>query len=81
MATRSFPQVAYDGRLMAEDAAVKGLDAKDLAARSGGELSLRTVYRFLSNDVQTPRTARILARLIGRPVGRYVIRSGSRAVA
>lgn len=79
MATRSLPQVAYDGRLMLEDAATKGLDPKSLARKSRG-ISLRTVYRFLSNQVQTTATAKELARVIGRPVGRYVIRS-QRAVA
>lgn len=80
MATRSLPQIAYDGRLMAEDAAVKGLEPKDLAVRSRGQLALKTVYRFLGNEVQTGRTAKILAHIIGRPVSRYVIRTARPAV-
>jgi len=60
---------------MTEDAAFKGLDARKLAQLSDGRISLRTVYRFLSNQVQTVTTATELARLIGRPVGRYVLRA------
>lgn len=78
MATRSLPTVTYDGRLLLEDAAAKGLEPKDLADKSKGKLSLRTVYRFLSNEVQTGRTARILASIVGRPVGRYLVRSSRR---
>lgn len=83
MATRSLPKVEYDGRLMLEDAAAKSLDAKKLAALTKGKdrLSLRTVYRFLSGNVQTANTARVLAAVIGRPVARYIIRSRSEAVA
>jgi len=59
---------------MLEDAASKGMDPKALARKCEG-ISLRTIYRFLSNQVQTTHTANELARVIGRPVGRYVIRS------
>lgn len=83
MATRSLPKVVYDGTLMLEDAASKGLDPKKLAAATKGKdrLSLRTVYRFLSNEVQTPNTARILAAVIGRSVARYIVRSRQEAIA
>lgn len=81
MATRLVPRVAYDGRLMAEDAAAKGLGPQELADKTLGKLSQRTVYRFLSNEVQTNRTARVLAGVLGRNVARYVIRSRSQAVA
>lgn len=80
MATQ-VPQVAYDGQLMAEDAASDGLGAKELAGLTQGKLSQRTVYRFLANEVQTNRTATILADVLKRPVGRYVIRSRESAVA
>lgn len=83
MATRSLPKVVFDGRLMLEDAAAKNLDPKQLASRAKGKdrLSLRTVYRFLSGEVQTQNTARILARIIGRPVSRYIVRSPSQSEA
>jgi hypothetical protein len=66
---------------MTEDAAAKGLEPKDLARLARGRLSLRTVYRFLSNEVQTGRTAKELAKIVNRPVSRYVIRTASQAVA
>lgn len=81
MATRSQPRITYNGQLMAEDAASKGFDAKKLAKLSDGRLSLRTIYRFLSNEVQTVTTANELARIIGRPVSRYVVRSEERVPA
>lgn len=80
MAAR-LPRVAYDGQLMTEDAASKGLDARALAAKVSGKLSMRTVYRFLSNEVQSSATAVLLADAIGYDVGRYVIRSRSEAAA
>lgn len=78
MATRT-PRVAFDGRLMAEDAAAKKLDAKKLALKT--RLGLRTVYRFLSGEVQTQTTANALAKAIGQDVARYVIRTRREAMA
>lgn len=77
MATRSLPRVTFNGQLLLEDAAAKGLDAKALAQKTTGKnrLSLRTVYRFLSGEVQTSRTANILASVIGKPVSRYIVRT------
>lgn len=71
---RSLPRVAYDGKLMAEDVAEKGWEPRDLARRAKG-ISLRTVYRFLSGEVQTAHTAKELARVIEQPISRYLIRS------
>lgn len=81
MATQALPQVAYDGQLMAEDAASVGLGPRELADKTRGKLSQRTVYRFLANEVQTNRTAKILAGVLKRSVGRYVIRSRQHALA
>jgi hypothetical protein len=78
---RTLPRVAYDGRLMAEDAAAKGLEPRDLVNTLRGHVSQRTIYRFLSNDVQSGRTAKLLAEAIGHDVSRYVIRSRSEAIA
>lgn len=80
MATRRLPRVAYDGQLMAEDAAGKGWGPQELAAQTIGQVSQRTVYRFLSNEVQTVTTAKALAAALGRPVSRYLLRE-SRKVA
>lgn len=74
MATRSLPKVTYDGQLLAEDAAEKGWEPRDLARKARG-LSERTVYRFLSGEVQTPHTAKELARVVGQPISRYLIRA------
>lgn len=75
MAMRSIPRVRYNGQLLMEDAAAAGLDAKALADRANGALTLRTIYRFLSGEVQTVQTANVLAAVLGQPVGRYVARS------
>lgn len=80
MATRSMPRVAFDGQLMAEDAAVKGWGPQELAAKTRGKLSQRTVYRFLSNEVQTTRTAKILASVLGYSIRRYLISASRSAV-
>ena len=52
---------------------MKGLDLDDLARKSGK--SSRTVYRFISGDVQTPETATKLAAALGNRVSRYLIRA------
>lgn len=75
MATHSLPKVTYDGQRMAEDAAAQGLGARELADKTRGKVSERTVYRFLSGEVQTVETAKILARVLGRRVARYIVRA------
>lgn len=79
MAIRLLPRVAYNGQLMAEDAASKGWGPRELASLANGALSQRTVYRFLSNEVQTVATATVLAGLLDKPVERYIVRSSSSA--
>lgn len=81
MSTRSTPKVSYDGRLMTEDAASMNLGPQQLADLTNGQVAKRTVYRFLSNQVQTRRTAGILASVLCQDVARYVIRSRTSAAA
>lgn len=64
---------------MTEDAAVKGWGPQELAAQLRGVVSQRTVYRFLSNEVQTVATARAIASVLGYSIRRYLI--SSKAVA
>lgn len=73
MATTSMPRLQFDGRKLYEDAVAKGLDIPALVQRSGK--SQRTVYRFITGDIQSTDTAQALARAIGYSVSRYLIRS------
>ena len=78
MAT-NLPRASFNGQLVVDDMAAKGWEIKDLAREA--EVSLRTAYRFLCGELQTVYTAKQIARALGRPVGRYLIRSGSQAVS
>ncbi len=79
MATRRrLPTVTFDGDLMTRDAAGKGWGPQQLADATPG-ISQRTVYRFLSNEVQTVTTAKALAKALGYSVRRYLI--SAKAVA
>jgi len=63
----------FNAQLLAEDLALKGWTAYDLAKKAG--VSDMTVYRFLRGDHQTPITARKLAKAMSRPLARYLISS------
>jgi transcriptional regulator with XRE-family HTH domain len=65
------PRVSFNTQLMAEDMVIKGLNKLDLAQRAG--VADMTVIRFLRGESQTARTAKKLARALGRPVERYIV--------
>lgn len=61
----------YDVALIEDDMARKGWLSTDLAKAAG--LADMTIGRFLKAEVQTARTAKKIARALGRPVSRYYI--------
>jgi plasmid maintenance system antidote protein VapI len=67
------PTATFDGQLMAEDMAAKGLNRIGLAKRA--KVADMTVIRFLRGDIQTPTTALKLAKALGHPVRRYIVSS------
>lgn len=69
----------YNVELLRDDLALKGWRASDLARRAG--VSDMAVSRFLRREAQNPRTVKKLAKALGRPLGRYLIRSSDKAVA
>lgn len=80
MAMNSLPSVRFNTQLMTEDMAAKGWEIKDLAAQTSN-ISLRTAYRFFTGELQTIRTARSLAAVLGQPIDRYLIRASDSAEA
>jgi hypothetical protein len=69
----------FNTALLAEDIALRGWLPIDLARKAG--VADMTVYRFLSGEVQTARTAKKLAEAMGYSVRRYLISSRTKAVA
>lgn len=65
------PVVRFNGQLMAEDMAIKGLSKLELALKAG--VSDMTVIRFLRGERQTGKTARKLASALGYSVRRYLL--------
>jgi predicted transcriptional regulator len=74
MAT-NLPRVTFNGQLVAEDMAAKAWEIKDLAREAN--ISLRTAYRFISGELQTITTGRQIARALGKPISRYLIRAAA----
>lgn len=70
-------RVTYDTALMNEDAAARGWNQVDLARVTG--LHKATVARFFCGEVQTPKTAKLLADALGRTPRRYLVREKGRA--
>lgn len=62
--------IRFDGSKAAYDMTAKGWEIADLARHS--RLSTRTVYRFISGEVQTSKTARAIAKALGFSVRRYL---------
>lgn len=79
MATNPMPRLQFDGRKLYEDAVAKSLDIAGLVERSGR--SQRTVYRFITGELQTAETAKALAKAVGYSVSRYLIRTSEGATA
>lgn len=71
----------FNAALLAEDVALRGWLPIDLARRA--DVSDMTVYRFLSGERQTARSAKKLAEALGYTVRRYLVSRAvsSRAVA
>lgn len=63
--------IRFDGGKVAVDMALKGWEVPDLAARAG--VSIRTIYRFIGNEKQTPKTAKKIAAALGFSIRRYLI--------
>jgi transcriptional regulator with XRE-family HTH domain len=78
MATTA-PRFTYDAALMAEDLAGRGWTPKDLAKRA--KVADVTVYRFLSGEFQTPKTAKKLAAALGYTSPRRYLVSGRTVAA
>lgn len=69
---------AFNVALIRDDMTALGLNIVALARRA--HLSHMTVSRFLSEERQTAKSAKKIARALGHDVDRYLIRS-SEAVA
>lgn len=73
----------FNAELLTDDIALRGWLPVDIARLAG--VSDMTVYRFLSGERQTARTAKKLADALGYSVRRYYIASArsrsSKAVA
>jgi plasmid maintenance system antidote protein VapI len=65
------PKPRFDGSLLTADLARRGWTEVDLAYRA--KMHPRTVYRFVTGEVQTIRTADRLARAIGYSPRRYFV--------
>jgi ribosome-binding protein aMBF1 (putative translation factor) len=59
----------FDGAKVAFDMAGNGWDVPELATRA--KVSVRTVYRFISGELQTHKSAKKLAVALGFSVRRY----------
>ena len=66
------PRARYDAQRIVDDAGAKGWMLSDLAREAG--LSVKTVTLFVRNEIQTPKTAKKLARALGRSPAAYLIR-------
>lgn len=73
MSPATTPIIRFNAQLMAEDLALKGWSKAQLAQRAG--CADMTVYRFLSGERQTGKTAKKLAKALGFPARRYLISS------
>lgn len=74
----AMPSIKFDSQLVAEDMAARGWEPKQLAVRAG--ISTRTLYRFMSGELQTVGVARRVAEALGfETPERYVIRTSSAA--
>lgn len=67
------PIIRFNARLILEDAGARGWMATDLARFS--EVSDATLSNVLKGVRCTPKTVAKLAKALGHPVERYVLRS------
>jgi len=68
----SEPVVEYNRQLMAEDAAAKGFTKLRWSQKA--KVSDMTVIRFLRGERVTPTMVAKLAKPLGHPVERYIVR-------
>jgi transcriptional regulator with XRE-family HTH domain len=73
MHNTSAPRPQFNAVLLADDMAARGWLAIDLARRA--RVSHMTVSRFLRSERQTAKTAMKLAKALGYPTDRYLVRS------
>jgi plasmid maintenance system antidote protein VapI len=66
------PVVEFNRQLMAEDAAAKGLTKLRWSQKA--KVSDMTVIRFLRGDSVTAPMVAKLAKALGQPVDRYIVR-------
>lgn len=69
------PGPTYNVALMRHDMVALGLNVVALARATRPRLSHMTVSRFLSEERQTPKSAKRIARALGHDVERYLIRA------
>lgn len=72
MATHTEPVVEFNRQLMAEDAAAKGFTK--LLWSQKAKVSDMTVIRFLRGERVTAAMVAKLAKPLGHPVERYIVR-------
>lgn len=73
----SAPVVEFNRQLMAEDAAAKGFTKLRWSQRA--KVSDMSVIRFLRGERVTPALVAKLAKPLGYPVERYIVRKGQAA--
>lgn len=66
-------RIQFNAQLIAEDMTENGWTKLDLAKRA--KVSDMTVIRFLRGERQTAPTAKRIAKALGYPVRRYMVRS------
>lgn len=66
------PRARYRVSLIRYDMENRGWLAADLSRAS--KVPSATLTRFLTNKIQSPRTAKKIAEALDRPLSRYVIR-------
>lgn len=65
----------FNGPLMAHDAQARGWDQTTFAAKA--EVNPMRVSRFLRGVQQSPKTAKLLADALGKPLRRYQVPLGA----
>lgn len=69
--TTSLPTARYDVALIVRDMTVRGWNRAKLA--KSARVSIPTISKFLSGEVQTAGSAAKISKALGRTVERYLI--------
>lgn len=72
METPSRPRPHWNAQLLADDMGAKGWMMTDLAREA--VISNKTVTLFFQGERQTAKTVRKMAKALGRPISRYLVR-------